>query len=60
MIILELLGVVALWFVAGSLINVMLYSHLPVHERKETEAGKGLHIILNIVTVIFILYLLFN
>ncbi len=60
MIILEILGVIVLWFIAGFVLNLLLYGHLPVHERKETETGGGMHIILNIATVIFILYLIFN
>lgn len=60
MIILEILGVVVLWFIAGFIINFLLYGHLPVHERRESVTGKGIHIILNIATVIFILRLIFN
>jgi hypothetical protein len=60
MIILEILGVIALWFITGFIINLLLYGHLPVHEIRETETGKGIHIILNIATVIFLLNLIFD
>ena len=60
MVILNVLGVVILWFVAGFILNVLLYGHLPISERKESKQGRGIHILLNILTVIFIFYLIFN
>ena len=60
MIILKIIGVIVAWFIIGTLINIVLYSGLPVSERRESDTGKGLHIILNILTVIFILNLLFS
>jgi len=60
MVVIEIIGVIALWLIAGFIINGLLYGHLPVNERRESETGRAIHILLNIATVILIFYVIFS
>lgn len=60
MVVFKLIGIIICWFLIGTIINIVLYSGLPVSEQRETKQGHALHIILNILTIIVIMNILFN
>ena len=60
MIIIQLLGIVTGWFILGAIINYVIYYGAPSHTLGKSPTAKGLHIILNIITIIAILACLFS
>lgn len=57
MIILKILGIVALWFVAGIVINFLIYGVQEV--KPDNDAGRFFHIVLNIATIIWLFNVIF-
>jgi len=58
--IIAVLGIIVVWFVIGWIINFIAYSDTPAEFRGNSKNVKGIHVLLNIVTFIVILVLLFS
>jgi hypothetical protein len=58
MLLLKILGIFLLWFVAGAVINIMLYGVKEI--KPDSDAGKFLHIVLNITALIWVFSLIFS
>ena len=57
---LSIIGIIIGWFVIGFIINFLVYGGKPNSEMGKTETAKSLHIILNVITVIFLIAVLFK
>lgn len=57
---LSIIGIIIGWFVLGFVINILAYGGRPHHEMGKSESAKALHIILNILTVIALIAILFG
>jgi|GEM_PF-4664548 len=57
---LSIIGIIVGWFVLGFVINFIAYRGKPQHEMGKSDSAKALHNILNIVTVIALIAVLFS
>jgi hypothetical protein len=58
--ILFVLGIIVAWFLIGGIINYIAYSGLPPELMEKSQSVKGIHILLNIGTVIAIFAVLLS
>ena len=56
----KLIGIVVAWFIVGTIINFLFYHDTPVEFRGMNENAKTVHIIVNIITVIYVLSVIFS
>ncbi len=57
---LSIIGIVIGWFVAGFLINLLVYGGKPQHEMGKSSTAKILHMIINILTLIALISIIFR
>lgn len=57
---LSIIGIIIGWFVLGFIINVITYGGRPQNEMGKSDSAKALHNILNIITVIALIAVLFS
>ena len=57
---LSIFGIIVGWFVVGFVINLIFYHDTPDEYLGKNEAAKGVHIIVNIITVILLLKTIFS
>lgn len=57
---LSIIGIIIEWFIIGFIINFLVYGGKPNSEMGKSETVKSLHIILNVITVIFLIAVLFK
>ena len=60
MIILQIFGLIIGWFIVGWIINVVIYVDVPVEQRGHSKTAQSLHYILNFVTILSIIGLIFS
>lgn len=56
---LKVVGIIFLWFIAGTIINFIFYNGVPDSQLGNNETAKAIHIIVNIITLILLFKVVF-